>query len=273
MTEYIGSPAFRRIFRKQLILPAEHGSWAWFIVPLLGGVVVTGQVNFAIVLVFIGGLSAFLMRQPATRWLRIRQGKGRRTDGPLAAGWTVALGITSFLCLAGLLLLGVWPLLWLFPPLLVILGIYLFLALGPGNSVRTLYMELAGAAGLAAAAPAALIAGTGRVDAEAAWLWVLFAAQNVLGAFYVRLRIADTHQRSMKRRPVFLAHLAVLLLLSAATWFSELSWLVLLPFVAFLLRAGWVAVRPRPVTNIKQFGFVEVAVEVTGALFYIFPFV
>jgi len=171
------------------------------------------------------------------------------------------------------LLAGIWPILWLLPPLTLLFILYLVLALRPGNSVRTLSMELAGAAGLAAAAPAATIAGTGRADEVAAWLWVLFAAQNVLGALYVRLRIADTHQRSLSRRPVFVAHLVVFLLLIGVTSISRLSWLVWLPFVGFLLRAGWAVIRPRPVANVKQFGFIEVAAEAAGGLFYVLPFI
>ena len=68
--------------RKQLILPAEHGSWSWLLVPFLIGTAVAETLNFPVLLVLIGGLAFFLLRQPATVWLRARQGRGRRSDEP-----------------------------------------------------------------------------------------------------------------------------------------------------------------------------------------------
>lgn len=76
-------------FRKSLVLPAEHGAWAWLMVPFVVGSSVAGQLHPAIFLTLVGGLAAFLMRQPATIWLRIRQGAagGATNPWPAAGQW------------------------------------------------------------------------------------------------------------------------------------------------------------------------------------------
>ncbi len=200
-------------FRKQLVLPAEHGAWAWLLVPFGVGVAVGGGWYTAVTLVLLGSLAAFLARQPATVWLRVRQGKGRRSDGPAAATLTTGLSLMALLCLGGLLWLG--------------------------------YAQL---------------------------LWLLLGLQNLLGVYYVRLRIADTHGRDSNRWLPLLCHLAGFILVAVLALVGWLPWLVTLPFAAFLLRAIWAWPKPRPVANIKRFGFLEVGVEIIGGLMFIAAF-
>ena len=173
-----------RIFRKQLVLPAEHGSWAWLLVPFLVGTAVAGRWNLAVSLVLVGGLAAFLVRQPATIWRRARQGRARRADRPVAAGWTLGLGLIALLCLAFLLALGHIGLLWLLVPLAAIFLVYLTAALSRRASIRSTWMEVAGAAALTAMAPATAVAVTGRIDSPGWILWILMALQNGLGALF-----------------------------------------------------------------------------------------
>jgi hypothetical protein len=127
-------------------------------------------------------------------------------------------------------------------------------------------MELAGAAGLAAAAPAAFIAATNRLDAVAWALWGLMAAQNATGTHYVRLRIADTHRRQIGRGSTIWSHAAGLALVVAIVAGGLAPWPVIVPFVAFLARAVWATRFPRPLANIKRFGFSEVGVELVSGL-------
>ena len=256
----------RPIFRKQLVLPAEHGSWAWLLVPFLVGTAVAGRWNLAVTLVLVGGLAAFLVRQPATIWLRASRGRARRADGPVAAGWTLGLALVALFCLAGLLLMERATLIWLLPPLLLILVLYLVAARRNRASTRALWMEVAGAVALAAMAPAAMIAANGNVTAIAWALWGLLGLQNELGVLYVRQRIADTHGRPAKRWPVFWGHAASAAARNTAAALAALPWLAALPFLAFLLRAGWMAIKLRPIPRIKRFGFIEVGVEIASGL-------
>lgn len=254
----------RRFFRKQLVIPAEHGSWSWLLVPYFVGLLVAGQWNLAALLVLVGGLAGFLVRQPLTAWMRVRTGRGRRADGPLAAAWTLGFGILAFLCLAGLMALGYAMLLWLLVPMSVVFILYLAAARQRRASMRTLWMEVAGAAGLAAMAPASYIVASGRLDSLAWTLWALMAGQNVLGVLYVRLRIADTHRRPISRPPIFWTHVFLLAIAAAAASFGTVPWLAVVPFVGFMLRAGWAVIQARPVANVKRFGFTEVGVEIGG---------
>lgn len=257
------------IFRKNLILPAEHGSWPWLLVPFVVGVGVSGRVNLAVWLTLLGGLAAFLVRQPATFWLRARAGRGRAADIPLAFGWTIGLSLVGLLCLAGLLALGRQALLLLLAPLTLILALYLLAAYRRRADIRALGVELAGAVGLAAMAPAGYIAATGKLDQVAWGLWLLLAAQNGLGMLYVRLRIADTHGRPMSRPGVWLAHLLMLIVIG---WLGAIGYLprpAVWPFVGYWLRAVWAVWRSRPVTNIKRFGFLEMAIEILAGLWFI----
>jgi len=255
------------LFRKALIIPAEHGSWSWLLVPYFVGVLVAGYFNLPALLVLVGGLSGFFVRQPATAYMRARAGRGRKADQSLAAGWAIFFAAAALLCLLGLLASGLTELLWLCLPIAVLLVFYLVAARQRRASLRTLWMEVAGAAGLAAMAPAAIIAVSGQLDAVAWTLWGLMAGQNVLGALYVRLRIADTHARPAERQLVLWAHLLVLAAVIAAAFMGVIPWLAAVPFAGFLSRALWAVVRVRPVNNIKRFGFTEIGVEIAGGLF------
>jgi len=257
----------RSIFRRSLILPAEHGSWSWLLVPYLLGAAVAGRFTFATLLVLLGGLSIFLMRQPATAWLRVRQGKGRRSDGPLAAGWTIGLGLLGVLSLAGLLALGHDELLLLGAPLALVMAAYLFIALQRRAQLRSLGMEIAGAVALAVTAPAAYAAGTGELDQIAWMLWLLAGLMDGLGVLYVRRRIADTHQRDGDRLGQLILHVAGLVVVLLLAWRGLAPWLAVLPFVGLLARSAWAARAARPVPNMKRFGFTEVGVELVSAFF------
>jgi hypothetical protein len=257
----------RRPFRRSLLLPAEHGSWSWLLVPLFLGAAVGGRFNGAVLLVLTGSLSAFLLRQPATAWFRIRRGKGRRSDEGLAAGWTLTLSVAALLALAGLLALGHSRILLLFGPLSLLLAAYLAIALRQRARLRSLGMEMAGAAGLAISAPAAYAAVTGRLD-ETAWLlWLLAGLLNALGVLYVRRRLADSRQPGGNRLGQLGAHGAALVLVAVLVVAGRVPWLGLVPFAALVLRSAWLVQRPRPVDNIKRFGFTEVAVESISGVF------
>jgi hypothetical protein len=262
-----------RLFRKRLILPTEHGSWSWLSVPFFVGAAIPGGIGMAgdsavlaSVLTLVGGLAAFLVRQPASAWLRIRRGRASRADEPLAAGWTLGLALVAGFCLAGLLALGRTALMWLVLPFALVLILYLVAARGGRAAMRALWTELIGAVGLALMAPAAVVAVTGDLDGLAWVLWGLMGLQNALGVLYVRLRLADTHARLAKRSMVLVGHavgLGLVVIAALAAWVPPLA---LIPFAAVLFRALWTVREPRPVANVRRFGFTEVGVEALSGL-------
>lgn len=260
---------FPLVYRKHIVMPAEHGAWAWLLVPFFVGTAVAGRFNLPVLLTLLGGLALFFLRQPATVWLRVRRKKARAADGPIAVAWLGLFMAVGLLCLVGLLLLGRGMLAWLIGPFVLIFGLYLAAARYGRAGLRSLWMELAGAAALSMMAPAAAIAAAGRIENWMWPLWGLMAAQNVLGALYVRLRVYDTHNRAMKRWPVGAAHLAGFLLAVGLGLGTITPLLTAVPFAGFFIRSLWAAAAPRPVADIKKFGFTELGVEIAGGLWLI----
>jgi hypothetical protein len=266
----------RKLFRKRLIVPTEHGSWSWLLVPFFVGAAIPSGIGIAgesatlaSVLILVGGLCAFLVRQPAAAWLRIRRGRASHADEPLAAGWTLGLALVAGFCLAGLLALGRTALLWLVIPFALVLVLYLVAARSGRAAMRALWTELIGAVGLALMAPAAVIAVTGDLGGLAWALWGLMGLQNALGVLYVRLRLADTHRRPANRSIVLVGHgvgLGLVLIAALAKWVPPLA---VIPFAAVLLRAVWAVREPRPVANVRRFGFTEVGVEALSGLWIV----
>jgi len=261
----------RVFFRKSLVVPTEHGAWSWLLVPWLVGAVVglaapadAPLAGLALLLTLVGGLSAYMIRQPATATLRIRQGRGRKADQSLALGWAVGFSLLALLCLVGLLLLGRTALMGLAAPFLAILLAYLLAARSGRAAMRSLWMELAGAAGLALTAPAAYIAASGQLTPVALALWALLALQNAMGVLYVRQRLADSKQRAANRSLTLWGHVAAFAAVLASGGLGWTPLLAAVPFAAFLVRALWAVRQPRPVPNIKRFGFTEVGVELLG---------
>ena len=259
----------RRLFRKSLIIPTEHGSWSWLLVPFFVGAAVAGGVAEAsdssllsLALTLVGGLCAFLVRQPSAAWLRIRRGRGSRADEPLAAAWSLGLALVAGLCLVGLLALGRSALLWLMVPFGLVLLLYLLAARSGRAAMRALWTELIGAVGLALMAPAAVIAVTSQASGLGWTLWGLMAIQNALGVLYVRLRLADTHKRPADRTAVLVGHTAGLAAVTIAGFLGWVPYLSAVPFAGVLLRAVWAAQKSRPVPDVRRFGFTEVGIEI-----------
>ncbi len=163
-----------------------------------------------------------------------------------------------------MLLLGRTALLGLAIPFLAILLAYLLAARSGRAAMRSLWMELAGAAGLALTAPAAYIAASGQLTSVALALWALLALQNAMGVLYVRLRLADSKQRAANRSLTLWGHVAAFAVVLASGVLGWTPLLAAVPFAGFLVRALWAVRQPRPVPNIKRFGFTEVARRAAG---------
>lgn len=258
-----------KFFRKSLLVPTEHGSWSWLLVPFMVGVLVTSCVGdpgrlplLALALTLLGGLCAFLIRQPAAAWLRVRRGRASRADEPLAAGWTLGQALLAGLCLTSLLILGRVVLLWLLFPFSAVPVLYLVAARSGRAGMRALWTELAGAFGLALMAPAAVIAVTSRLDGLGWALWGVTGIQNALGVLDARLRLADTRGRPANRALTPWGHATGLAAVLVAGLLGWVPLLAALPFAGVLFRALWAVRRPRPVADVRHFGFAEVGVEV-----------
>ncbi len=253
-------------FRKHLFLPSEHGSWSWLIVPYFVGAIVGGAFNLTVFLVFTGSMATFLLRQPASLWVRARRGNGRSRDIPLLKKIIATLLGIAALSFAGLMAFGLTDLLLLALPVALFFIVYLFSAHQKQSDTRVLGMEVTGSAALALVAPAVVVAAAGTLSADAWAIGGLMAAQNVLGVLYVRQRVADTHGRPGNRNVMLGTHTAVFLFTFVAANQQWMPTLAALPALLFFLRAIWTMRMPRPIVHIKKFGFSEVGVEIVGGL-------
>lgn len=269
----------QKFFVKRLILPSEHGAWVWLLVPYGVGITTAsywGEILPsavpALLLTLVAGLAVFLLRQPTTVWLRIQRGRGNPEFKKVAMGWIIGLSIVALGCLAGLLAMGRTDL-WLGVGVSAILFLlYLYANYRGRAALRALWMELVGAAGLSLMAPMAIMSMIGKMPASVWGLWLLIAAQNSLSLLYVRLRLADTHGKTTQRGLLLLVHGLVSVVVGTA---GILQLIPLLTFWLFFLltsRAVWVIQHPRPVSNIRHLGFLELGVALFCGLWFIISY-
>ncbi|NLB97657.1 MAG: hypothetical protein GX785_18340 [Armatimonadetes bacterium] len=259
----------------RVLLPAEHGSWSLMLTPFLIGAGVAWVAGhetsgLALTLALVAVLALFLARQPLATWLRAR------TRAPEAAAeafrWGLAMLVVAALTGLGLLALGRGVVLWLALPAAMLLAVTLAMSswLGP----RRLATELAGVAGLALAAPAAYVAGTGALDATAAGVWAISALYSGLSVVYVRLRLHQRNERVSRGEGIWVvvAHLlggAAVLAGIRAGWLPAL---LALPFGLMAARAAVAAWRNPPLESVRRFGFTEMALALCFAALAIFAY-
>lgn len=270
---------WRRMWRKSLILPAEHGAWSWLIVPFLVGLTLGRPWHIAQLPAALLALTIFLLRQPLTVLLRVQRGRARRDDGLPALIWLLGLLVLAALCLASLSLLRRSALAGLLPVVAVVGLLYLAAVLRGASSVRTVWLQLVGAAGLAVTAPLAVTAASNQLTTWEWGLWGVMAGLNVLGALYVRQRVAEAHGRAMSRQPMLIGHALGCLLAVGVAWWQYIPWLVVPAFGALALRAAWLALRAPQASaagqtraDIRGIGLVETCVELLGGLWVVLSY-
>jgi hypothetical protein len=185
------------VWRKQYALPAEHGSWIWWLGPLFIGLAAGGHPHLDAVLLFLAVLCAFLLRQPAMILVKAVSGRRPRSDVRPASFWITVYGLIGTLT--------VWALIASGHPQVVLLAI-------PGAPVFAWHLwlvsrraergqmgiELVGAGVLALAAPAGYWI-AGGMDARVPWiLWGMTWLQAAASIVFVYLRL---EQRKLQAVP------------------------------------------------------------------------
>jgi hypothetical protein len=185
------------LFRKQIMLPAEHGSWIFLFSPLVIGLVIGGSFTFASVLLVVALLAAFLLRQPLTIIVKINSGRRPGVDLNAAIFWTIVYSLVGLLAVTGLLVLGDGFILLLAIPAIPIFCWHLWLVSRRAER-NQIVVELAGSAVLALAAPAAYWVGQGDYDPLGWLLWGLVWLQIGGSIVYTYLRL---RQRKLENFP------------------------------------------------------------------------
>lgn len=268
--------------RKKLALPAEHGAWSWWVLPLVVGTAASRALTVSQALVAGLALTTFLAHQPATVAVKAATGRGPRTDRAPALVWTALYGTLALLAFALLLRRGETVVL-----LPVAAGLFLFplhlRLIARRQERRQLAFELVGASALALWAPAAYLAGNGAAwttrSAAPVLLWVLalLPSAGAILSVYARLE-----QRTWKTRPPLgervRTALPTILLHAAALVFA--GWLFApeprpfgrIAFVPAFLDAWMILLRPRPRLMPRQIGFWYLFLAATFAILLVLQF-
>jgi hypothetical protein len=241
--------------RRSLIVPREHGAWGILLVPLFAGAAI-GLLErgrpASLVPFTVAALSLFWLRTPVESWLGAANIRARsEAEFQLVRKWSYGLAAVSVAALA-----------WLFsqtaPAGFLWIGAAAALAFAAQALVKRFWRaartaaQIVGAAGLAATAPAAYYAATGRFDRTAAALWianVLFAANQI---HFVQTRLHALHAVSPRDKfaaggAFFAAQLVLVTLLISACASGLFRWYAAIGFLPLLIRGfTWFGERSKP---------------------------
>jgi hypothetical protein len=183
------------LFQKRYALPSEHGSWIWWIGPLLTGAAAAGSFSLDLIWLVFAMLAAFLFRQPAAMLVKTFSGRRPESDRAPAILWGVVYASIALTGLIVLLIHGHEILLYLAIPGIPVFAWHLWLVTRRAERGQR-GVEIVGAGVLALAAPAAywVAGGTGN---QLAWiLWTLTWLQSAASIVFIYLRLAQRKQTS-----------------------------------------------------------------------------
>ncbi len=255
----------KALFRKQIAIPQDYGSWVFIFSPLLVGLFAGRSLHAGTAAVVVCALIAFLLRQPLTTIVKVYSNRRPRTDLPAALFWMPLYGLIGLAGLAVLIALGYGYVTYLAVPGLPVFAWHLWLV-SRRSERRQPMVELAATGVLSLAAPAAYWVGVQHYDPAGWWLWLLTWLQSAASILYAYLRLEQRVlpeipprdvQWRMARRAVGFTSFNVLfsLLLGLAGWLPRL---IFIPYLVQWLESLWGAFHPavkfKPVRiGIRQF--------------------
>jgi hypothetical protein len=176
------------VFRRQIALPQDHGSWVFILSPLLIGLFTGGQFRWASLYLIVAIIAVFLSRQPASIAVKATAGRRSRKDLYPALFWLALYGAISLIALSGLIVDGFGHVLFLAVPGAPVFAWHLYLV-GRRAERRQAGVEILGTGVLALSAPAAYWVGQGRYEPIGWWLWLLVWLQSAASIVYAYLRL------------------------------------------------------------------------------------
>lgn len=186
-------------FKKQIAIPQDHGSWVFILSPLLIGMFAGNTFSLGTLFIFIAAMSAFMIRQPMTIFVKAISGRRPRTDLVPARFWLLIYGSIAALALTGLVLQGFSFILYLaFPGILVFVW-HLWLVTKRAER-RQPGIEIIATGVLSLAAPAAYWIGIHGYDSAGWWLWFFTWMQSAASIVYAYLRLEQREQAEVKSR-------------------------------------------------------------------------
>ena len=224
------------LFRRQIALPQDHGSWVFIGMPLLIGLVAGRSFGPASLALIAAAMAAFLIRQPVTMSIKVWSGRRPRADLAAAGFWTAVYAVALALAVTALIALGAGFVLLFALPAAPIFAWHLVLVSRRAER-RQLWIEVLGTGALALAAPAAYWVGIGRYESGGLLLWGLVWAQSAASIAYAYFRLEQREWKVVPdRRARFAAGRGPILFACA----NLLGAVVLGPLTG--LQPGWVFV-------------------------------
>jgi hypothetical protein len=193
----------RKLFKRNIAITNEHGSWVFLLSPLLIGIFAGKNWSTPLTYLIIALLSGFLIRQPITIALKIYVGRRSRKDFSAAVFWILIYGAIAVLMVAGLILRGFGYVLYLAIPGLLVFGWHLWLVSRRAER-RQMGVEIVASGVLALSAPAAYWISIGSTDPLGWWLWGLTWLQSAASIVYAYLRL---EQRTWSEIPTIKSRL------------------------------------------------------------------
>jgi len=188
-----------RILRKHYALPAEHGSWIWWIGPFLIGAAAGGRLDGNLLILFIAALAAFLSRQPTTMVVKVLSNRRPQSDLLPAIFWMLLYASLVLITIAMLALRGFVELLLIAIPAIPVFALHLWMV-SQRSERGQMGIELLGSGVLALAAPAAYWVSGGSNSSEAWIIWGLTWLQSAASIVLIYLRL---HQRKLPVPPAW----------------------------------------------------------------------
>ncbi len=267
----------KNLFRRQIALTNEHGSWVFFLSPLIIGLYAGGRWSTAAAYLVLASLAGFLVRQPITILIKIYSRRRPRRDLSAAFFWIAIYSLFGLAALTGLVALGFGYLLYLAIPGVAIFAWHLYLV-SRRSERRQMGVEVVASGVLALIAPAAMWIGVGSPVSIGWWLWAALWFQSAASIVYAYLRLAQRELAEppgaraclrMGRRALLYTtfNLAAALLLSAA---GVLPALLFLPYGLQWAESLWGTFNPAIGWRPTAIGFRQLAVSTLFTVLFLF---
>jgi hypothetical protein len=264
------------LFKRQIAIPSDHGSWVFLLVPLVIGLYAGNGWDINGLMFLFLGLSAFLVRQPISMGIKAYAGRRSRKDLPAAIFWTVIYLIIALILFAYLLLQGFYFISYLAVPGVLVFVWYSYL-LGKRAERGKIGLDIVASGVLALSAPGAYWVSVGSYDSFGWYLWLLMWLQSSASIVYAFMRLG---QRNLEIEPSFDEKIVIgqralmysgfnLILSFMLGVFSSLSLLIWIPFLLQFLEVVWGVLKPARKLKPTQIGFRQLFVSIIFAILFI----
>lgn len=241
----------KTLFKKQIAIPQDHGSWVFILSPLLVGIFAGKTFTYASLSLVIAAMSAFMIRQPMTAFVKALSGRRPKTDLGPARFWVLVYGSVSALALVLLIRAGFGYLLYLAVPAAPVFAWHLWLVSQRAERKQA-GIEVIATGVLSLAAPAAYWIGIHAYDPAGWWLWFFTWMQSAASIVYAYLRLDQREQAEIKSRSeqwrkgsraLYYTSLNLALSLIAG-WANFIPQLIFIPFLAQWFETLWGITHP-----------------------------